>query len=836
MSNPSAQTKKISLASFSDKISTITSATSKPLEVVRLAPKRRPPIALSIIEHTASTNFAVRKQVLGFLNIVAQIYKAHTLEADYIPACSNWTYADRFAVWFRKPTQQTLQPSKAEMVEILSFGRPTWNDMVTLGFSIYAYAPQYTEPFLPAVLYVLSYAPQPVILSDFKLVTQHVWVPPQLPMMLKKARSNMSKELSLNETLVSKLVNQVIGESSLDAQQDIAFIDKIPISTTTVDAMMRWIKQGDISPSSPGFPWNSMKKEDGSPWGNFSATNVPLMEAVFSTVRRLLVALIGGLSTAKVAELADELAFTSAWKKGQQLYAAIAQHALVMDQHVLNEQSTQKKVDSLVPHIVWTLASGNVKPVSLEDIKDGKPNRSIFQSSALLRVLMARTGQMIAEGWKHHTHLSHFGWARGGAYRVVKALFNQFPNHAPEFIPVVPNSPAFGTEPEVRELVEDSFCFATPDISAQDQNFAPAYFDVTYRVLYRDFVSKISTRNYALALWALYGFYAAAEVNPVILTNNGVTFRGNHLNPSGGNLTSIHSQNQAACAAAAAKQYPWGSKKTKDYPAIAVEFGSLNKGDDSLFAFHVDFPVGKFLMTHAEVTSVLGFTTQAQREAVRQHIASRLRKFAEYCTKNLGFSWKADSLDIYDSFSACTFLGYNIYMMPETARFGVQAFVAARPLWKALFTLVWSQHRPPKTSPMTPQLCAGMRCFAVAYDTILVYPSIHTTLARLYDHLFAQCKNGQITDMRFMEIGDLELPEITTLPETLPLLDEVFHWMTGLEPVKFNEVTVQASDEEGFENSDDLPTATGQAAQDPDGKSHIASSVDDDFEASFDFQ
>jgi hypothetical protein len=524
-----------------------------------------------------------------------------------------------------------------------------------MGMRVYCYAPMYTNPHLPSWITLLAFLPEDVF-NSIKTFMHHVWLPPQMGAMINKLSQGLESLVNFDRKTMMPIIKELISEAKLNAnaQLDIDLINSFPISTKPSIAILNWMQSAQIRPSSPGFPWTCSTKQNGDLYGQLESSNTPLIEHMLGVAERILKTL--GTAIGKHILLPNEDLLDVAWGIGKKLYTAIHSQRIRPDNILINPGTQQSIISSLSSHIVWTLSSGHVKPVSYEDVLAGKPTRAIYQSPGTIRLMMARTGQMISDAWEHKAHLPHFGWQAGGAQQVVEKLFSQLPSE-PELLTSPTSGPEFGALPEdrVQAISCETMVFATPDISGQDQQFHPEFFQIAYSVLKRDFVLKILDERRAALLWAFYGFYNSMEIQPKILTNAGVSYTARWLNPSGGNLTSAHSQNHGTCVGKLGERFDWrltskarpqghsgkskkqiatekkkdekekrvrphltieisGEKNDKALEKVDVKFAHVNKGDDMLHGFKCNSVIGDSTLSYQQIQDAYGYVSQSTRE------------------------------------------------------------------------------------------------------------------------------------------------------------------------------------------------------------------------------
>lgn len=803
MSNSPQQNEKFSLKSFKER---------------RLAMHQKDTALIKAERVPKKSNFIDNLKALGLevaegkpsqsnqaLTSIFQVYRHNTNSALYISPFSSWKYEDRFAVYFFQPVSNFNVPTKEEILSVVQNFHPKQLEMISAGYTQgYAYNAKPTNPNKVVYLLYCKYM-KPDLFSYFMRVKNLVYTPPQLPNMLQKLRVNMSKSLPQPDPL---FITKVINSSQCECKELIEIlINAEKNGKTSVQAMMEVIYEAKPHTSSPSFPWVCMSKTDGTSWGSLSASNEPLMDAIFSVIERFVRMLNGSIGT--TPEARGKVSVKQAYEKGKSFYQYL--HNMIYQNFVLDKVLLEMKYDDkkksmyLSPHIIFLESSGRIKPVTEEDIKNGKPDRSIFQSPAMIRLAYMFLSEQITDNWVNSSKLKHFGWQQGGTERLLNELFEQVDIRDSAFVEHF-DILAKQEGKRIHDVTFPNACFWFPDIKAQDQHFHPDFFKILYSVLQRDTVSKIP-KIYQQIFSAYLGFMHQLEQQPLILTNANVLFQGRNLNVSGGPFTTIHSNNHSCVIKEEIFNWDW-----KIHSQNKIKLAHKAAGDDAMVMFYLP---GSIHLGYSGILDRKRTTEQKLHNTITEnntHVQNRVLDFQfkniipfqKYILKKYGIELKDETLQLYPTLSAGEFLGNSIYYLPDDADgFGQPAFVASRPLSKVLFSGFWGQTIP---SPgIGPHMVAAMRIFSAYYDSSLIYLNINTILAKVYYYLRNLEANKPLAPYKYFETDYFEMPpDMTVLPD-LPKLADVFTWMTGLQSTSEEFKVEEGEEYASFEEHEELP-------------------------------
>jgi hypothetical protein len=820
MSNPPQNTQKFSLAATKERRDQQIQALVSKVQTSR-QPSKSPLVdaLITLGKEACSTSATIRNTALGK---IMNIHKNNRNAPDYISPGSMWTFDSRFAVYWMAPVPVQIPCSTSDVMNIMQKLKPVNFAITSVGYAIaYSYSPKPTQPMRQVwTEYCIHGTPD--FFRSLSQIKSLVFIPPQLPNMLGKLAKNLLKPL---KPCSKERLRQVVDQSSCIMQDDINFfkLEDSKKGTTIINTMIAWVLMCSPHKATPGFPYNCMNKSGGFSWGSISESNTVLLDSIILVIERFFTRILALLKTKHSLTNPHE-----AFIHGRDLYKYLySQTGMTYDTTIDTlKVEGNKQTLSLLPHIVWCLSSGNVKPVTLEDIKEGKPNRSIFMSPAMIRIAFMRLSQQASEHWTHTSKLKNFGWQNGGTDRLLNQLFSQvgvakdeFWDHA-EFIV---------TAKDTYDVTFPECAFFTPDIQSQDNHFDASFLSIFYDVVKRDFVKALPGRFQA-PMACMLGFMNAMEEAPIILTNNNVFFYPKNLNPSGGPFTSQHSQNQSTVLGNEAKDFEWFER---------TKLAHVSSGDDAILMLYCtdtfqvskepinigfrgmkledtldDSKVGKYHKDHPYevINAEIQKRTEVLQFGKKGSSLHGMQGFSAHIRKTYGIEFKPETLNVANTLSACEFLGASITCIPEQ-HYGIAALVASRPLHKCLFTILWPKQHI--TDGLSPQTTAAMRAFAVYYDIALVHKEAALIIYQVYQYFKKQAVAiTAIPDPKYYESDFASVPTEVFLPD-LPPLGVIFKWMTGLEPETRSIDSVEGGDYEGDYTEDNVDAETSEKQQMP---------------------
>jgi len=813
MSNPQSTGQKFSLKSFKTKTQTLNKDSTTAVSAPRKKNHSTLIEELKLIGLDIDTGS--EKNMKFKVQKILDIYKHTKLPEMYIQPGSQCSYSDRYAMLWQRPAINQIVPSKQETLARFSTYKAKELALLQKGYAAdYVYIPSGTDPSRKVWLFMSKLCSREVFENSFMRMKGHFRTPAQMPNMMQKLITNMAKQI---KECPPERIMKAVNESTCHMPDAISFFeDQLANQVQPVEAYFNFIVTANANPTSPSFPWTHMKKPTGDPWGTMGPTNTPLMEAILATIKRLLSVMFATLGVKP--EDRSRVTNREAFIKGEELYSRMVKEIYVdfgIDS-VLQESVNirqHSKLHDLAPHLIWLMGAGNVKPVTADDVKEGKPDRSIFQSPAVVRLMYMALSGSVGDNWNHPSELPHFGWQTGGSQELLERLFDQIPplaNFAWQEQILVSPTPKRGFV--AHDFSFRNVCFAAPDVKGQDQHFHSSFYEILYRVLNRDFVSRLPPLYSKLVSLSL-GFLKAMETTPLILTSGNVLFQGAHLNPSGGPFTARHSQNHSIVL----------GNVFKELAPQGCFVAHVSKGDDALLAlYNPKRPVGSIFdpsqlpkdSTDNVVTYNGSVESFVQAEYSTLNTSSKsawMISCRDHIKKMFSVDLKPETISrVHLTLSDVEFLGAHIRIIPSGIYCDFNTFVAARPLPKIFFSILWGQTPPGKG--VNPDLTTCMRIFAAYYDAVLTYADVVTPLVKLYN-LLKPGNEASIVNHTFTESGYLSVPQdFTHLPD-LPELSQVFTWMTGEScTADLSQGSVEGVDDLSFEEDvfDALPPANSK--------------------------
>ncbi len=410
----------------------------------------------------------------------------------------------------------------------------------------------------------------------------------------------------------------------------------------------------------------------------------------------------------------------------------------------------------IVPHLVWTVGPGNVKPVTRAQVKQKKPDRGIYQCPKLLFVTNKRFISDFNMRCENRGYMKNFSFFRGGTDVLFKALVAEL--GCTEKDVYVTASRVY-----VRNV---SFFF--PDVKSMDLTVDPGYEEQfsEFRALNSGLLDRPGhLPRMAQAMAA--AMHQCATTEPLLMFDGGYVTKPKHLNPSGG-LDTTNQNNYASSETAATLSLHVGVRvpgfdKNADVQRYGVEAITWRfMGDDMLVA--VKFRPEEFRASDMFFTALEQFPGNERTleqefrrgfDDLHKHYANvaessnvQIDNFMihhdwasdyqgpfmfvnalQWTAKTVGRPFKGETLLPFASPSDSTFLGVSIV----PARWNDEIhYVPARPLEKILFSTMWPRHRAKKGSNM--DFLASVRCVAGAIEASAGYPDTHVVFFNAYSH------------------------------------------------------------------------------------------------------
>lgn len=829
MSNPNPNAERFSLKHFANRVTASNTKVSDKVQkqrkvITETTNKELVTLLLNLGKDlTESKNKGIPTIIQAFMTT----YSKHKNPEEYISPSSAWDYTKRYGVYYDSPKIPTENPTKEELRSVLaSFQVKVLQDVISLGYSSsYAYNERGTHPSRLVYLLMCRLLTKDLF-NSFRLMKSYVRAPVQLHNIFAKMMPNLSQEVLPPPQEAIKYVIEHASCKAPEVAQYFQIYKKDKKSA--IDAMRAFIANAQPTTSSPAYPWVCMKRpNDDESWGRLESTNDPLKAAIFDVIDRLLGFLNGALgkTTQDRQKATVDQAMIAGASIYDKLYSTVYKN-FTLDKVLMKRAVDQSKlIEYLCPHIIFTLSSGNVKPVTAEEIKQGKPNRGIFQSPAVIRIMYMFLASIINTNWKHPSKMANFGWQGGGTERLLNALFEQVGFKQQEFIEKV-DYLKMRESMIAHDVTFPQAAFAFPDIKAQDQFFHDDIRTIMYKVVIRDLVYSIDP--FYRPLFAAYlGFAKRLEEMPIIMTNANVIFTPKHLNISGGMFNSAHSNNHSACLAFEAQvKFKW---------PFPVKIAHVANGDDAIMMFYSeDKPLG-FSGELGRLPNNYKFQDiNSYKKDVTNNISqlnSALHKFATYIKHRYSCELKPETLSVHPVLSMGEYLGANIYVKldPEIV------FMAARPPEKIFFSMLWGQ--TVQGPGVSPTMIAAMRTFSAYADATLIYKDAGKCIGQIYNYLKSIEGNRIMPTVKYFESDFFDIDyflqgkQQNYLPE-LPSESDLFTWMTGITP-KDTSLPIASGDGEFEAADDDLP-GSDSAHSEPLGKEiveivfEVADDVPDD--------
>jgi hypothetical protein len=708
-----------------------------------------------------------KRNKLNAVNLVTKEYTDKGIK-DLIPATGNWHWDQRFAVAFSKPEGINYSEPALGVVKTYTenFLSPYRLQATSLGYAKeYKYSPGGTKPDNLFWWYTCHYLDNAQKYeNDLKKMSSLVYTPPSMLNMLTKMKTNLADTTQHKIPADSyKELDKVFYTFEEDGDSFEPLKKEGLNWASAVDVLSEWLVDTKLNSTSAAFPYNISLNGDGRPFGKFSAENIDLLGTVYDDVRKLLSAI--AVAMARPQTMSLKLAAV------KELYAklkAMPPQAYSKGDHKAKDHS------EIWPFIVWEVEAGNVKPVTAEEIKNCKPDRAIYMSSGVMRMASNRLTKAIK--MNHPSCLSNFGYAKGGALRLLTELAAQHGDDIPPFTIHDDGTPRHPFS------APHSF-IADPDVKSMDMHIDKEYFDVDCAKQHACIQKAVGPKwgRYApvILLLGLITFLSEMQASPLILINQGVMLIPFHLNCSGGPATYRVNQLKSI-----AMLYHFREALNR-YLGAAYTLAHKASGDDNRFWVYL-LRVITEATPNEKYWDPAGMSTADPDVArSRQELQAVWEKVLTYVEKKHFVSFKKETRDIHFDFSASAFLGAHISFvnMPDDEQFPIPY----RPLYKSLFTALWSGRNAANAKiGLTPSFLSCCRLLSVWYETAAAFPEIEI------NHLFQEyyAKQYQTTTDRSRDIltytessfeNGVHLIPHDQLPDSLPTRQDICEWITGIE-------------------------------------------------------
>ncbi len=766
----------------------------------RAQQSRKAPEAFQVTECVKLGKQYDRTGQLKFLVALRQLHSDENA-AFLLSPQSNWTYEQRWAVMLKRPDIPAANLGKAALIAELH--RLDAQDMsVSSGTrtQLYNYAPSFTSPQRDAWLEVCAHLPQSLWLVA-KASSRIVFVPPLITNMVEKMKKRMTKSWAKIPPELTSYATEVIGVNR-DRFQQLMQLPRREKQTanTIIEDVLNWLSYKGtvfqttvegVSPvvadeadfilndTSAGMPWMQWTRPNGRPWGHCHAPALiaALIDDKDSVMKRLLKLFLqeskGGvipiLKRLGPSVRGRSLEESSARARKAMLDAGAAMYKRIMSQRTARADDGGHDISDFWVHMLWMVLAGNVKPVTPEEVEAGKPDRAVYSSSAVLRLLTLKVGHVLYEVMEHPSFRPHFSFAKGGAARFLldaaEASRSEF-----QFTELKLEGVA---HEHLQGIEFTNAVSAKPDVQSMDMTMQPEYQDgwLQYKEKAFNFEYGEGHKD-ARQMLILYiiGFANAATKAPRVLVSNDVVIVPHSLNPSGSAETFLLNEYKSICIREAMspkfRQTLNKPGTSKLYEALAppqvggthvtLKFHSAT-GDDQFFLYQLD-PLK--LMDGSEVDvnerreagsyfadwtekleeirkKFMGTwqSTDSEGAAVRSGAWTPGAKliapgYFQKLGKIVGVDWKPATLTLDRSLTTTPYLGHHLVASDLV---GVPQIMAVRPASSVLHMALWPHHRLPKGSPLTHQTYTAIRAVAAYLECAAAYPGMRTTFRAIYD-------------------------------------------------------------------------------------------------------
>jgi hypothetical protein len=467
--------------------------------------------------------------------------------------------------------------------------------------------------------------------------------------------------------------------------------------------------------------------------------------------------------------------------------------------------------------LFYSLQSGNVKHVLREEVGE-KPNRPIFASPLVLRLIQGAVSQPFMANWKHPGNLVGDSFAYGKTAEILSKILGlpkpDLSNVSDrktdlrkvfekilELVELVPAGAPY--RKGIMKLKLRKGALAAPDVSQYDLNMRKEFMDsfakYTEGVLpdldsllvlsqspdekekntaeIREMLKK-KTRAKLNSWKKLLEKTHRIDANAVVVTNNKIKFNlGPGRNPSGTMWVTTRNtfvkllSEEMANRAVFEKLHP-----NRDYTSLPEDVKAITAaGDDS--TIYMVFP---------------GDGDQVKRGQKHMEVRAEVMK-------QIGFTYKETTLTVTDVISDLEVLGRNILALVDANDSdNFLGFIAVRSELKTWLSIVYPKHMPAET--FSPDQYAMSRVISAIDETGIAFPALESKCRKIYDVL----SNGKSLKPWHDGSQDLyfEVP-VASEPRSYP---ELVQLHTGRHPASALKFTEDSSGDsaEDLANADEL--------------------------------
>ena len=695
------------------------------------------------------------------LGCLMKIYDAKR-KSEFMTA-NEANYDTRFQAMVTKPNPPANQMTVAETEILLGNLFKARRNLTDFGFAKnYEYAAPIPQPSQELYTDLCLNLPREYA-SEFNQFLHKVAMPPTMPNMLatvaqfgkkekRKLASDWKESLKVNwKFLVLDTEHQDWMKKIQTAKLK---FDQAGYKAA-VALIMQFVSHCDLPTSSPAFPFNCLTKEDGHSWGHISETNTPLLHQIHQSATDIMNLLAGYMLKIKAEHLPwpQFLSKVDAWYK-----KIISQTPC----SILNPGGMKIKLDHAWPHFIFEQSGGNYKHSTQEDILNGKPDRSIYMTPAVMRYLMMYLFQIIQESFTHPTRLKNFGWSDGGAEKLLSSLVSQLPTGTDvDFDAYEAAQPCQFGGP-LKNVQFDNVLFCAQDIKKMDFHSLPEKNDELHRDIQEQLGFAHCRNPASLLVRVMIALSCCMTKSPMILSNQGIFYQAKDLNPSGVWLTYL--LNQYGSAAMMTELIEAG----RNLPHSEFIGGAEKcSGDDQLMMWV--FKKSPYIKQKEQAErSEKEFVTDTSK--ARQELEKTLRTRMIKIAHRHGYEFKEDTLVFSPNFSSMSFLGAHVYLNKE------HDLIPSRAPSQIMATLVLPKSIPEKLQDV--RALTAARIYSTYYESVLSHPKLAKTMEISYPRIVKSVMNRKVQVLSgFWSQDGMEITNI--LPSSLPTVAEVYEWMTG---------------------------------------------------------
>jgi len=449
-----------------------------------------------------------------------------------------------------------------------------------------------------------------------------------------------------------------------------------------------------------------------------------------------------------------------------------------------NEEDERPPLSAFAHHTLWTTQAGNVKPVTVDDLKDNKPNRAVYSSSALTRVIASKHAANLYEAMEHPSFRHSPTWTNGGTDAFVSEIetmtgTQRVTGHSPpvEFYNLS-NSTGIGFSEQAKLAEEERYSgprthfkitdegeypkpipnpkglfFTAPDGRSWDHTIQPEFISLTGKlscdaVPLPASLSQFDVYFYALQCF-LIGFSIENAIQAQIMLSSGVVVMLQGLNPSGFNYTFL--VNQVKSIGIRVFVGDVLSPHQPSYiPGNLARFNSMNlelayhtaTGDDQLYAFRVARPHARrddyddYLPGHPprndSAKAMAGKTARLLHTKLwgTKENPGLFRPLESAC----GVSWKETTTEVSDNLSTLAYLSVHVV---AASPFGNEILTVSRALDKIIHMVLWP-HQNLHGSGLTQGVYGALLAEAAYVEGALLFDVI----GRITQELFLRFAKG----------------------------------------------------------------------------------------------